>query len=109
MPTSKPIYKCSQILPSSFHLKNPEYSGLVQIGDKFYKTSFFTSKEEAALELLCLEKKLSYELIETVEMEGVYPERATIMEERYQASGRTNGLYTGLIMCDGQVSSDTTN
>ena len=49
---------------------------------------------------------MSYELIETKEMEGMYPERATIVEEKYQASGRTNGLYTGLNMCDGQVFND---
>jgi hypothetical protein len=39
-------------------------------------------------------------LIETVEGEGYYPERAKVIEEKYQASGRTNGLYTGLNMKD---------
>lgn len=61
---------------------------------------------EATLELRCLEKRINYELIETVEGEGFYPERAIIMEEKYQESGRTNGLYTGLNMKDGQVSNN---
>jgi hypothetical protein len=38
--------------------------------------------------------------------EGFYPERAIIMEEKYQQSGRTNGLYTGLMSEDGQISND---
>jgi hypothetical protein len=107
MATSKPTQKTSQVLPSCYHLKNPEYTGSIYIGGKIHQTPYFTTKEEAELELRCLEKKLSYELVETVEMEGMYPERATIMEEKYQASGRTNGLYTGLNMRDGQVSNDT--
>jgi len=45
-------------------------------------------------------------LIKTVEDEGFYPERAIIMEEKYQESGRDNGLYTGLGMQDGKVSND---
>jgi hypothetical protein len=55
-----------------------------------------------------VEKQLDYELIETVEMEGVYPERATIIEEKYQASGRTNGLYIGLNLNNGEILNDTT-
>lgn len=39
---------------------------------------------------------MSYELIETMEMEGMYPERAQVIEEKYQASGRTDGLYNSL-------------
>lgn len=107
MATSKPTQKTSQVLPSCYHLKNPKYTGSIYIGGKIKQTPYFETKEEAELELRCLEKKLSYELIETVEMEGMYPERATIMEEKYRASGRTNGLYTGLNMCDGSVSNDT--
>jgi hypothetical protein len=107
MDTSKPTQKTSQVLPSCYHLKNPKYAGSVYVGGTVKQTSYFPTKEEALLELRCLEKSLSYELIETLEMEGMYPERATIMEEKYQASGRTNGLYTGLNMCDGQVFNDT--
>jgi hypothetical protein len=39
-----------------------------------------------------------------MEGEGCYPERAIIMEQQYKKSGRTNGLYTGLIAEDGTVS-----
>lgn len=107
MDTSKPTQKTSQVLPSCYHLKNPKYIGSIYIGGKVYQTPYLETKEEAELELRCLEKSLSYELIKTLEMEGMYPERATIMEENYQASGRTNGLYTGLNMRDGSVSNDT--
>lgn len=80
------------------------YVGHVQIGPENHYTDSYNTKEEAELELRCLEKRLSYELIQTTRMEGYYPERATIMEEKYQASGRTNGLYTGLNMRDVEVS-----
>ena len=109
MPASKPTQKTSQILPSCYHLKNPQYTGSIYVGGKVCQTPYFSTKEEAELELRCLEKTMSYELIETLEMEGMYPERATIMEEKYQASGRTDGLYTGLNMCDVSVSNDATD
>ena len=57
----------------------------------------FDTEKEAELELRCMEKRIGYEVIETVEMEGYYPERAIQIEELYQKSGRTNGLYTGLV------------
>ena len=96
MSASKPTQKTSQILPSCYHLKNPEYTGSIYVGGKVYQTPYFSTKEKAALELRCLEKSMSYELIETMEMEGMYPERAQVIEEKYQASGRTDGLYNSL-------------
>ena len=109
MSASKPTQKTSQILPSCYHLNNPEYTGSIYVGGKVYQTSYFSTKEEAELELRCLEKTMSYEMIETLEMEGMYPERATIMEDKYQASGRTDGLYTGLNMRDVSVSNNATD
>lgn len=105
----KPMQKRSQVLPSNFHLEEKQYAGFLYIGSEAHVTSWFETKEEAELELRCLEKSLSYELIETVEMEGMYPERARIIEEKYQASGRTNGLYTGLNMSDGKISDNAAN
>lgn len=102
--TNKPTSKTSQVLPSNYHLKDKKYLGHVQIGSDNYYTEHYDSKQEAALELRCLEKRLSYELVETMESEGFYPERAIIMEQKYQESGRTNGLYTGLNTEDGAVS-----
>lgn len=96
----KPLYKRSEVLPSNYHLKEKQYAGFIYIGSDAHITSWFETKEEAELELRCLEKSLSYELIETVEMEGMYPERARIIEEKYQASGRTTGLYTSLNSVD---------
>ena len=69
---------------------------------------WFDSEDDAKLELRCLEKRHSFEVIETMEDEGFYPERAIIMEEKYQQSGRTNGLFTGLMSEDGQISNDNT-
>ncbi|NBX50422.1 hypothetical protein EBT25_10865 [bacterium] len=103
------MQKRSQVLPSNFHLKEKQYAGFIYIGADAHITSWFETKEEAELELRCLEKKLGYELVETVEMEGMYPERARIIEEKYQASGRTNGLYTGLNMSDGKISDNAAN
>jgi hypothetical protein len=94
--TQKPVFKTSQVISSNYHLPEKTYAGFVYIDGKNHVTKWFDTKEEAKLELRCLEKKLNYELIETKEMEGFYPERAKIIEEKYQASGRTNGLYTGL-------------
>jgi hypothetical protein len=92
----KPTSKTSQVISSNYHLAEKKYAGFVYISGKNHTTDWFNSKDEAQLELRCLEKKLNYELIETMEMEGFYPERAKIIEDKYQASGRTNGLYTGL-------------
>lgn len=105
----KPIYKRSQVLPSNYHLKEKQYAGFIYIGYQAHVTDWFNAEDEALLELRCLEKRLGYELIQTVEMEGFYPERARIMEEKYQASGRTNGLYTGLNMADGKIPDDAAN
>lgn len=104
--TEKPTSKQSQVLPSNYHLPEKQYFGCVRVGSNCYYTDSYDDIMEATLELRCLEKRINYELIETVEGEGFYPERAIIMEEKYQESGRTNGLYTGLNMKDGQVSNN---
>ena len=87
-------------------MKEKQYFGCIHVGSKNYYTDYFDSIDEAMDELRCLEKRINFELIKTVEDEGFYPERAIIMEEKYQESGRENGLYTGLNMKDGQVSND---
>lgn len=99
--TQKPVLKRSQVTLSNYHLPDKKYAGLVFIDGVNHFTDWFDTEDEASLELRSLEKRLNYELIETMEMEGFYPERAKIIEDRYQASGRTNGLYTGLCTTDG--------
>ena len=94
--SSKVASKISQIVPSSWHVPDPKYAGHVRIGPENHFTPWFDTRNEAELELRCLEKRLSYELVETVEDEGCYPERVIAIEKLYQQSGRTNGLYTGL-------------
>lgn len=97
------MQKRSQVLPTNYHLADRQYFGCLQIGSDNHYTGYYDTVEEAADELRCLEKRLGYELIKTVEDEGYYPHRAIIMEEKYQESGRTNGLYTGLNMQDGKI------
>jgi hypothetical protein len=96
-PTEKITQKNSQVLPSNWHLPEKTYYGCVKIGSNNYYTPYYKTLDEAVLELRCLEKRVNYELVNTVEMEGYYPERAILIEESYQKSGRTNGLYTGLV------------
>lgn len=84
------------MLPSNYHLPEKSYYGCVKIGADNHYTGYFDNIDDAVEELRCLEKRLSYELVKTVEDEGVYPQRAILIEEAYQKSGRTNGLYTGL-------------
>lgn len=98
--TPKPTSKTSRVISSNHHLPEKSYAGCIFIGGVNHFTDWFDNKDDAELELRCLEKKLNYELIETMEMEGFYPERANIIEDCYQASGRTNGLYTGLCTKD---------
>jgi hypothetical protein len=104
---SKVNSKISQVVPSGWHVTNPKYAGHIRIGPENHFTPWFDTRNEAELELRCLEKRLSYELIKTVEEEGSYPERAKLIEEKYQASGRTNSLYTDLNTEDGSVSNNT--
>lgn len=94
--TERIIQKWSQVLPTNYHLPEKQYYGCVNIGATNHYTGYFDTIEEAADELRCLEKRMSFELVNTVENEGVYPQRAILIEEAYQESGRTNGLYTGL-------------
>jgi len=77
------------------------------IGSENHYTAYFDTVDEASNELRCLEKKLSFELIETTEDEGCHPERAKLIEEAYQASGKTDCLYTGLMLKDGEVPDNT--
>ncbi len=100
---AKITHKVKQVLPTNYHLKEKKYYGHVQIGGDNHYTDVYDSIEDAELELRCLEKRLSFESIKTMQDEGYYPERSIIIEEKYQQSGRTNGLYTGLNMTDGAV------
>lgn len=68
----------------------------MKLGKDNHYTPFFDTIEEALLELRCLEKRLSYETVQTIEMEGYYPQRAILIEDLYQKSGKNDGLYSGL-------------
>ena len=107
--SEKVTQKRSEILLTCYHEINPKLIGAVVIGPNSHWTEPATDKNEVKSDLRILEKRLNYELIETTEMEGVYPERATIIEEKYQASGRNNGLYTGLNLINGTIPDSTTD
>ena len=61
---------------------------------------------EADSDLRCMINNLNYELTDTMADEGFYPERAIMNEEKYQQSGRTNGLFNGLMTEDVKISDD---
>ena len=89
--------KSSSIIPSTYQSADCCYAGCVQLGMKTYLTPWFDSKQEAELELRCLENRLSYSLVKTSQEIGTSSKRADELEKRYQKSGRTNCLYTGLM------------
>ena len=105
--SKKPTYKRAEIIPGDWRPGNRSYCACVVIGGEMYwGDKWQTSIDEADSDLRCMINNLNYDLIETVEDEGFYPERAIIMEEKYQKSGQTNGLFIGLNEEDGEVSND---
>lgn len=93
---SKVISKRTDVLPVAFHVPNSPYVGLVVIGSKNYWSDYCETKEEAQVALKELKEALDYDSIETMEMEGFYPERADKISDLYRESGRTCGTYSGL-------------
>lgn len=106
--STKVASKWYDVLPSAYHVPNPTYVGCVGIGGKNYWTDYCETKEEAWSKLEELKLDLGYMLIKTKQDEGYFPERAKLIKEKYDASGRTNGLYSGLNMNDGTLSNNAT-
>tara|TARA_R100001594_G_C3872087_1_gene223745 strand:+ start:41 stop:388 length:348 start_codon:yes stop_codon:yes gene_type:complete len=112
MTTQKPTSKRKDVIPSAWHVDNPDYVGYITIGGDSFYTDYFKTKEEAYFALEKLAYKHSYDQIETVEGEGCYPERAKIMNERYKELGRDakdhpmHGLFTGIAKEYGEISDD---
>ena len=95
------------MVASNNYLPEKKYCARVDIGGELTWSAFWRDDfEEAELDLRCMINNLNYELVETMECEGVYPERAIMMKEKYQSSGRTNGLFTGLMTEDVKISDD---
>jgi len=90
------IYKTTDVIPSAWHVKDPQWVGYVNFDGEIFWTDYFDSKEEAETELRCLQKQTSYEVVKTMEDEGYYPERAKVLESQYQKMGITSGLYSDL-------------
>jgi hypothetical protein len=97
------------VVPSNYHLdpSTRKYCAFISIGGETYWGSEWQDDiGEAESDLRCMINNLDYVATETMECEGFYPERAIIIEEKYQQSGRTNGLYPGLMTTDGEISND---
>ena len=86
------------------HTLDSHWVGYIYLGPELTFTEQFKDKEDALSELLCLKKRTNFDSVKTMEDEGMYPERSLIIEEKYKASDRTNGLYTKLNCKDGDVS-----
>lgn len=96
------------VLPTAFHVPNPRYAAWIRIGPKNYWSDTYPTRKEASYKLEEMKQELAYNLIPTLQDEGYFPERAKLIREKYEASGRTNGLYSGLNLEDGQVSNNLT-
>ena len=109
----KIVAKESFIEPSNYHLGDDrQYAALVAIDGKVTFSNWYDTKEEAERAKVFLEAALDYGSYITMEEEGTYPERATIMRERYEKSGRDDpnhpmhGFYTGLATEHEQISNN---
>ena len=99
------------VVPSHYHLdpSTRKYCAMIEIGGVVHwGVKWQEDIEEAESDLRCMINNLNFDLEETLSDEGFYPERAIIIEEKYQESGRTNGLFTGLMSKDGEISNDDT-
>lgn len=100
------------VVPSHHHLdpKTRKYCAMIDIGGEVHwGTEWHEDLGEAESDLRCMINNLDYVATKTMECEGFYPERAIIIEEKYQQSGRTNGLFTGLMQKDGEIPNDSSN
>ncbi len=86
-------YKSSQVLPTAYHVQDPMYVAFIFDGDKTHWSEPFEDKGEAENELRCMEKQMSLELIKTMQDDGFYPERSTILENQYQKGNCKSGCY----------------
>ena len=112
MSTQKPVSKKKEVMPTAWHVTNPDYIGYITVGSDSLYTDTFKTEKEAKAALDDLADSIDYDSIETVQDEGCYPERVRIMDERYKKSGRDakdhpmHGLYTGLAEEYGKISND---
>jgi hypothetical protein len=113
MTTQKPISKRKDVIPTAWHVPNPDYLGYITIDAETVYTDVFKTAKEAQEAVNELAVTMDYDSIETVEGEGCYPERVRIMDERYKKSGRDaedhpmHGLFTGLAQEYGEISNDS--
>lgn len=100
------------VVPSNYHLdpSTRKYSAVIVLGgETHWGDEWQDNLAEAESDLRCMINNLDYAATKTMQCEGFYPERAIIIEEKYQKSGRTNGLYTGLNIANGSVPDDNTD
>ena len=107
--SKKPTTKSAEIVPSHYHLdpSTRKWCACVKIGgDVFWGVEWQEDYGEADSDLRCMINNLNYELTDTMADEGFYPDRAIMNEEKYQQSGRTDGLFNGLMTEDVKISDD---
>ena len=109
----KLVTKNSEVIPSNYHLDKQQYAAVITLDSESTYSAWFNTKKEAEEVRPALEKAMEYHSYPpTMQEDGCYPERAIIMEEKYQKSGRDDpnhpmhGLFTGLIIKDGTVSNN---
>jgi len=110
----KLVTKRADVIPSNYHLNEKQYAGIITLGGNSTYTAWFNGESEAKNRLEFLKIALDYDSYQTMEGEGMYPERAIIMEELYQKSGRDSkdhpmhGLFTGLAKEYGKIPDNNT-
>tara|TARA_R100000458_G_C8168743_1_gene170052 strand:- start:99 stop:446 length:348 start_codon:yes stop_codon:yes gene_type:complete len=112
MTTQKVVSKEKCVVPTAWHVPNPDYIGYISVGADMIYTERYETRKEAQEALEDLAETINYDDIETMEGEGCYPERARIMAERYKELGRDeedhpmHGLFTGIAEEYGKISND---
>ena len=110
----KLVTKEADVIPSNYHMNEKQHAGVITLGGDSTYTAWFNEESEAKHRLDFLKIALDYDSYQTMEGEGVYPERAIIMEELYKKSGRDSkdhpmhGLFTGLAKEYGKISDNDT-
>ena len=106
---NKLVSKTAEVIPSTYHLNEKEYAGIITLGSDMTYTAWCNTEQEAQHLLEFLKIALDYNSYPTMQdectgIEGVkdMAERVRIMDEWYKKSGRDNpkhpmhGFYTGL-------------
>ena len=79
MTTQKPVSKNKDVIPSAYHISNPDYVGYISIGADLFYTDYFKTKEEAAFALDKLAASLMIFLSGTILLEKLQFHKSKII------------------------------